>query len=270
MSRLRQRLVTVIEQQPALALFLFALLLGPALVGPVRAGWVPPGFVQAGALSASLAGVALTAVTGGAAAVRALLARGIVWRVGYRWWIIVLLLPLVPAVGARVGAAYVTGSTVDWVAMASLHRVVPSLLMLTLLAGLGEEFGWRGFALSRLRARHGLLTAALIVGAYHALWHIPLFFLPGELYAMLAAQLGFPAAFAGYACLVVALSLQLAWVFEGTKGSVLLVAVYHGAINAWSGHATIDQAGLSGQLAFDVCHMALSTVIVFIGRRSST
>jgi uncharacterized protein len=53
---------------------------------------------------------------------------------------------------------------------------------------IGEEFGWRGFALPRLLERHSALKSSLMLGLIHAIWHLPLFFIPG----MPQKQLSFP------------------------------------------------------------------------------
>ena len=97
---LRRRLPSFVIRHPALSLFLLAVLLGPSLVAPVLLGLIPRQFVQLGALSASAAGLILAAIEGGPDAVREVLRRGLVWRVGFRWWLIALFLPVAPALGA--------------------------------------------------------------------------------------------------------------------------------------------------------------------------
>jgi membrane protease YdiL (CAAX protease family) len=54
--------------------------------------------------------------------------------------------------------------------------------MQTLVIGgpLGEEFGWRGYALPALLDRHGPITSSLILGFIHAFWHLPIWFVIGE------------------------------------------------------------------------------------------
>ncbi len=260
-----------VKQHPALSLFLVAVAFGPALVAPVLAGWLSPKFLQLGALSASLAGFVVAAVEGGRPAVRELLGRVRIWRVGGEWWLAALLLPLVPGIGAIYLTAAYTNQPVDWSSFGPWYRVIPSMLFLITFAGLGEEFGWRGFALPRLRTRHNALIATLIVGGFHALWHIPLFLVKGEAYNLLAEQIGFLPAFLGYACLVLALSFQLTWIFTNTGGSVLLAAVYHGAGNAWAGYLAIDRGGLAGPVAFVATHAVLAMLlVVFYGPKTLT
>ena len=112
---------------------------------------------------------------------------------------------------------------------------VPSTLVLFVVAGLFflfaggpffEEIGWRGFALPRLQRLHGPLFGTLILGTLWALWHLPLFLIPEW-----DTPHGSPIDVALYVVSVVALSVILTWVFNNTKGSVLLAILAHGYIN---------------------------------------
>jgi uncharacterized protein len=260
-----------IEKHPALAMFLVALAFGPALVAPVLAGWLPSSFLQLGALSASVAGFVVAAVESGKPGVRELLGRARIWKVGKRWWLASLMLPLVPAIGAIYLAAAYTTTSVDWSPVGPLYSVIPSMLILIVFAGLGEEFGWRGFALPRLFSRHTAVISTLIVGAFHSMWHLPLFFIKGEAYHGYAEQLGLLPAFFGYAIFVIAFAFQLSWIFINTRGSVLLAAVYHGAGNAWVGYLAIDRGGLAGPIALVVTNVALAFgLFVIQGPRALT
>jgi len=50
----------------------------------------------------------------------------------------------------------------------------------TLLSGpLGEELGWRGFALMELQKKHAPLKASIIIGFWWGLWHLPIWFTTG-------------------------------------------------------------------------------------------
>jgi membrane protease YdiL (CAAX protease family) len=64
----------------------------------------------------------------------------------------------------------------NWSVLASLSVYSYS----TLLGGpLGEEPGWRGYALPRLEAALGPVLGSALLGCLWAGWHLPLFFYPG-------------------------------------------------------------------------------------------
>jgi membrane protease YdiL (CAAX protease family) len=92
---------------------------------------------------------------------------------------------------------------------------------------LGEELGWRGFALPRLQARHGALRASVALGVVWALWHLPLFAVPG------APQGQVP--FSLFLAQAVALSVLFAWAYNGTSGSLPIVLLLHASVNTWAG-----------------------------------
>ena len=253
-----------VKRHPALSLGTLAMALGAVFSAPVVIGVAPPTFAQLAALSASTAGFILAAVEGGRSAVRELLRRVLIWRVGLGWWCFALLFPIIPAIATLYLAAAFGGPAVDWTGLAPVYSAIPTLLFLIVFAGLGEEFGWRGFAMPRVQSRHNALTASLIIGAFHAVWHLPLFFLKGEMYQTLALEIGYVPAFLGYAILVLALSVQLAWIFNNTRGSVLLAAVYHGAGNAWNGYVDIYRGQLAGPVVYVAVMVVVSIMVVII------
>lgn len=123
-------------------------------------------------LGPPIAGLALTGLVSGRAGYRELLARLLRWRVGVRWYAVALLTaPLLGAavllVLSRSSPAYLPGilTTSD---KASL--LAPAVVA-GLLGGFGEELGWTGFAIPRLRQQHGVLATGLFVGALWGMWH---------------------------------------------------------------------------------------------------
>jgi len=55
-----------------------------------------------------------------------------------------------------------------------------SVFVLTLTAGpMGEELGWRGYALGEFQKKYSPLGAALILGLLWGFWHLPLWFITG-------------------------------------------------------------------------------------------
>jgi hypothetical protein len=139
------------------------------------------------------------------------------------------------------------------------------ILMLTIFAGMGEEFGWRGFALPRLQARYNALVSSLIVGVFWSLWHIPLFFVEGTAQYQWGLDAGLIPAVLMYSSFVISLAIQLTWVFNNTKGSVLLAAVLHGAGNAWmGGYIDVYRGNVGGVVTFTVVSVVVSIIIVLI------
>ena len=102
----------------------------------------------------------------------------------------------------------------------------------------GEEVGWRGYALPRLAAHLGLGGASVLLGVIWALWHLPLFFLPGSG----SEGQSFPI----YLLHVTALSVAMSWLYWKTSGSLLLVMLMHASVNNTTG---IVPAALPGAVA---------------------
>jgi membrane protease YdiL (CAAX protease family) len=87
----------------------------------------------------------------------------------------------------------------------------------------GEEIGWRGFALPHLLATRKPWEASTIIGVLWGLWHLPLFFVAGM------PQFGHPIVpFIGY---TIALSVILTVLAQRTAGSVIVATLFHGSVN---------------------------------------
>lgn len=192
-----------------------------------QAGWLdwavpaePFGF-----LAVTVAAVVTTVAFGGRAALRALGSRLVLWRVPVRWYVAAVALPTVPALAA-LGVHLALGGRHDISALVPLAATAPLLLTQMVTHLLTEETGWRGVALPLLRVRLASLPAGLALGLLWAGWHIPMFFLPGT-------RQTYP--FVGFLLLAVSISVVMTWVWDRTKGSVLIAALFHAAMNtAWA------------------------------------
>ena len=255
---------TIVRKHPALSLLVLALIFGVAPLVAVATGLLPQGAKQLAAFSASLAGIVLAVVEGRKGGVRELLGRLLIWRVGIRWWAFALLFGVVTAVAALYLFNLFGGPAVDWSGLKPLSSVVPSIIILTILAGMGEEFGWRGFALPRLQARHNALVSSLIIGLVWGIWHIPLFLVQGTIQYKWQLEVGLIPAILGYTMFLLAWSIQYTWVFNNTKGSVLLAAVVHGAVNALNGYIVVYRGYFGGIVAYMVVSAIVSIIIVLL------
>ncbi len=152
----------------------------------------------------------------------------VAWRVHPAWYAVALLGP--PAVMVLATGIHVLlgGEPPAYPPAARWPLVIVNFAVVLLIGGpLGEEIGWRGYALPMLRETHGLLPASLVLGIAWAGWHLPLFLLPGTP----QADLPLP----WFALQAIALGVLLALVYEGTGGSLLLPMLLHACVNTFSG-----------------------------------
>jgi membrane protease YdiL (CAAX protease family) len=217
-----------------------------------------------------LAALVVIPITQGRAGLRALGARMIKWRVGWHWYAFALGIPLTVGLGATAlnvvfGAPSVSltqiiganGDARELNGMLGIGSVLSLILAYVLRlinpvdGPLGEEPGWRGYALPGLQATRSPLSAALIVGLLAAGWHLPLI-LVGE---------ASPAELLAPFCLGIVAS----WIFYRTGGSVLLTLMLHAA----DGVIQIERLGFVGAEAERMvwlysglwCAMAIGVVI---------
>jgi membrane protease YdiL (CAAX protease family) len=121
----------------------------------------------------SVAGVLLTGLIDGRAGFRELLSRFLRWRVGARWCAVALLTAPLLMTATLFALSLFSPAFLPAIVTAG-DKASP--LLLGIAVGLGggflEELGWTGFAIPRLRQRHGVLATGLIVGVLWAAWHL--------------------------------------------------------------------------------------------------
>ena len=251
--------------RPVLAFFVLAFALSWAywglvlgVLGRTTLAWFVPG-----AFGPPLAAIVVTRVVDGREGLRAFLRRWVLWRVQPRWYVLALV--GFPLLGLVVGWPFRDGS--ERFAESGLALVVIYLATWSFLVVLGggqEEPGWRGFALPRMQERMGPLAASVLLGLLWGLWHLPVFlFVPG--YNSAGPD---PASIAVTALMFTAVgavgqSLLLTWLFNNTRGSVLLAVLAHGSLNAGSGFVAPSQAA---SMAVFVSFGVVGLVVVAVTR----
>jgi membrane protease YdiL (CAAX protease family) len=169
----------------------------------------------------SLTSLALTAVLAGRIGLLRLGAA--VLRVAGRWpWVVASLIGY-PAIWLIVAVvqALLAGRPLSAVPWNHWYGALPMVILSGFVfhdAGpLGEELGWRGYALPRLLSLTGPRRAAVILGAVWAIWHLPAFYLSG------LSQSKFH--FEGFFFVVVGFSVFMTVLFLNTRGSILLAGI---------------------------------------------
>ena len=181
------------------------------IAGPVER-YMPLGGL--GAFGPLVAAILAAWFEAGRAGVRGLFARVGIWRVGPHWYAVAL---------GIFAALYVAGSAVfralggtepgRWLYPPENGLHVTAMVLIPLV----EEPGWRGFALPRLQARYGALAASLILGVLWAFWHTMMFIVQGAN----------PFIFAVSMANIIAGSVIFSWIYNRTRGSLLLAVLAH-------------------------------------------
>jgi uncharacterized protein len=169
----------------------------------------------------SVLGILFVALLRGRSGVRILLGRLLRARIGLRWYLaaVTLAVPALCAVWVSTllgGPSPVVVTTISAVVVSFLFSIFPG-------SAVGEELGWRGFALPRLQARHSALASSLIVGAAWGIYHFPLFLLGSPIRPF--------ALFLPFAIGCVIMSIFYTWMYNGTGGSLLIVVLLHATTN---------------------------------------
>lgn len=222
-----QRLVWL-RQHRLLAFFVLAYLIS-WLSWPLYAAGLMPRmeFLPVGPLAAAIIVIALTE---GRRGFRVWGSRLVRWRVGWVWYAVALLLPAFLALATgfanmALGAPAAGLSEVTWSGLLTVFAV---RLVNPMDGPLGEEPGFRGYAVPRLQASRSPLLAAAVLGVLVAFWHLPLVLFGG------VSLIGLPTTFA--------ITFLYVWLFNRTGGSVLLTLLCHNS----QGTFTVGSFGFTG------------------------
>jgi len=154
-------------------------------------------------------------------------------RLSARWAVTALTLPLVMVVVAiLVGVAAFSTATPTF-SIGLIGIVAVEFVRILFLGGpLGEEIGWRGFALPRMQTPRTAFDASVLLGIVWGLWHVPLYFVPGT-GQFETLQAGTDPAFGigGFVGWTIGLSVLFTWLYNETRGSLLVVILFHAAVN---------------------------------------
>ena len=206
----------------------------------------------------AIAALIVTAAVNGPAGVRTLLGRVRKFRVNPWWYVLVLFGPVVLQL-VSIGAFVLLGGPGGQFQFPGL--ALPIILTIGIILSLGEEIGWRGFALPHLQPRSNPLVASLIIGVLWAFWHVP-----GDITNLsLLTSPSTYIAFLWFLGLTVSGSVLMAWVYNRTGGSLLLIALSHLSLTAlWQFVALPQQVGQFGPAELSVVLMGIAAVIVVV------
>jgi membrane protease YdiL (CAAX protease family) len=181
-----------------------------------------------------LAAYIMTGITDGKEGLRRLRRSLRQARAGWQWYLLILI--GIPAL-FLLAISILPGALASFQGFPANFPVIYVVTFVIILIGggpLGEEPGWRGFALPRMQPLYGPLKGTLLLGVLWVFWHLPDFLTdaqrggPGTSFATFLTN--FPVFF----LMVMAMAIIFTWVFNHTGGSVFIALLLHASINTFS------------------------------------
>jgi membrane protease YdiL (CAAX protease family) len=210
-----------------------------------------------GALGPAASAIIITYLIEGKDGVNILLKRVIQWRVNILWWLIGFYVwwLMCSAIAIIFNLTSLQNITLGFVFSLINIPVLIFILQFPLLIGMfGEEVGWRGFALPKLLDKYNPIVASVILAIPWIFWHAPLAVFPDWRGNMPVENF-----LLHYILLIIPLSLIFTWFFQKSKGSILLVMIFHKSFNltfnAYSLALGLDEA--SGKKLWNMNILAL-------------
>ena len=202
-----------------------------------------------------LSAVIMTWLTGGIGALRELFGRILKWRVQPVWWLVAIS-PLALYVIVALVLRLIQGQSLDLGMLGQVDFLpdigLGALFLWLLTYGIGEETGWRGYALPRLQKNRSALSATLILWVFWAIWHLPAFF-----------YLYNPTIIIGFLLGVLAGAIVFTWLYNSTGGSILMVVLFHGVFNFTTGCTACKAGVISAIISTLVMVWAVIVVVLF-------
>lgn len=192
-------------------------------------------------------------------AIQSIARRYKLWRFDFRWYLVAaLLVPSIQLGGLLVGGLLEGGPFVEPdsplaemlgdLGIPGAVALFPVIVVAQLPSSpLLEEFGWRGFALPRLQDRYSALASSMILGFIWGLWHLPLTLVYGDPVVPFLLR-------------ITAISVLITWVFNNTRGSMLLAMLFHASLNA----SIVPLSTLSGRWPGVLLAVAVAALVALV------
>ncbi|QLG60885.1 type II CAAX endopeptidase family protein [Halorarum salinum] len=181
------------------------------------------------------------------------------FRVGARWYLVALAVPVAFAAVHTVSVAVRGGPLAPSVLVDRAPTFALAVLVTAFVGGGQEEFGWRGYLLPWLQDDLGPFVASLVLGVVWAVWHLPLYVVPG------AYNWGEP--FGLYVPVVVGFAVVFTWLFNRVGGALPALILLHAAVNSSgllvpASRSTL--AGVAGTPEYLVQFVAVVAVVLAV------
>jgi membrane protease YdiL (CAAX protease family) len=179
--------------------------------------WGPVPFGTFVAFSPLIAAIIVIAVSDPRNGFRDLVSRMLRWRVSWQWYLAAVAFPVgifVVSIIVNRGMGAPSPSLSQFSPWYAVLMVFATNMVNPLGAHLGEEAGWRAFALPRLNVGRTRFAATCILAVLVTVWHVPLMLSTWGLRPIELLS-------------TVAVTFWYAWLFDHAGGSALMTLISH-------------------------------------------
>lgn len=144
------------------------------------------------------------------------------------WYFIIILLPAFITVFSGLLSYIMLGGGLVWNEHLNIFRGsgITQIMILTgkIAVLFISEIGWRGFAQKKLQENYSALLSSLVVSVFWALWHLPAFFIAGNIYSSMGTG---TAEFWSFFIRIIGTSFVISWIYNNTGKKVLPLVFFH-------------------------------------------
>ena len=109
------------------------------------------------------------------------------------------------------------------ISVAPIVLAIPYFILMLVIGGGQEEFGWRGYAQEPLQEKIGVIPASLVIGVIWGIWHLPLWFMKGDLHSAYS--------FLAFVMMTTSISIMYAWLYNSSGKKLIVVMFFHAMNN---------------------------------------
>lgn len=193
-----------------------------------------------GTFGTTITALILTLCYEGFPGLQSILSRLLKWQVGFSWYLFVFGSTTIIPIFATLIHIWQGGTIIQTNDPRQWYLIFPVFFQILFFSVLGEEIGWRGYALPRMRTLFGSFHASILLGLIWGVWHLPLFWIEGNFHQQIPFNL--------FMLQSIALSILLTWLYNRTSESLFIVHLFHAASNTFLGVFPIMPENTSGDL----------------------
>ena len=212
-------------------------------------------------LSPGIVAILLTGIYFGKNSLKSLFKAIVKWRVKFKWYLIIIILGIALCGLSLLLFNWITGQSI---LPDQPYNFVFYFILILFVSAFWEEIGWRGFLLPVLQEKYTAIKSSLIIGFVWGLWHLPIYLAinPYGDKTIIYWLMMFIGCFA--------LSIIATYLYNSTKGSLLICILFHNAINT---SAAYFYGNIKGEelrpLLIWILLLIVSAAIIFLKTKGS-